>query len=361
MVADSIALLMERPAEVVAAQIHAWTTAQYRGVGADHSITPASYFFHALKKLHLVGEFRLVPHADLQRFIAEVAAFLVARHCPAEERQLLQEHIALLGQSEIIDGAGVEILHRPGGATSVGSMGAGGGGGGHSGGGSGGGGGLSSAEARGLRRFSLLLDRLIEVPSSPLTTGVTVSESQADLLSQIMTTAVVGSHTQSELDQYFARLRETGMEPRTDQVFRVLAHGLPGWGLVVPPGTVAAAGGAPPPGTVTPGAVPTDGPIEAMHRLITLTEDPEEGAKRFTEMVQAAIEQFNEGALAPAVAMFDLAERILTEKKIQEGVAKSILHRAHESLDTTRLTKLAEKPEKHPLLRRVLDFFPDMR
>lgn len=357
MVSDSIALLMERPADLVATQIHAWTSGQYRGVGANSGISPASYFFHALKKLHLVGEFKLVPHDHLQKFIADVARILVNQHCPADERQLLADNIAMLGHAEIVDSSSVEILHRPSGATPVGSMGSGGPGGGGSGGG--GGGGLSSEEARGLRRFSLLLDRLIEVPQVPLATGVSIPESQADLLSQIMTTAVVGSHTQSELDHYFARLRETGMEPRTDQVFRVLARGLPGFGIVVPSGTVAVAGGAPPPGTVTPGGIPIDGPIEAMHRLITLPEDPEEGAKRFSEMVQAAIEQFNEGALAPAVAMFDLADRIMTEKKIQEGVARSILHRAHEGLDPVRLGKLAEKPEKHALLRRVLSFFPD--
>src|SRR5205814_197758 len=107
-----------------------------------------------------------------------------------------------------------------------------------------------------------------------------------------------------------------------------------------------------------PGAPSTEGPIEAMHRLITLPQDPEEGSKRFAEMVGAAIEQFNDGNLAPAVAMFDLADRILTEKKIPEGVAKSILHRSHEGLDTSRLGKLAERPEKHPMLRRVLSFFP---
>ena len=357
MVSDSLTLLMERPPELVANQIHAWTTGQYRGVGATSGISPASYFFHALKKLHLVGEFRLVPHADLESFVRKVADILVEKHCPGEEKQLLQDNIALLGSTETVDSSTVEILHRPSGATPVGSMGPGGGG---SGGGPGGGGApLSTEEARGFRRFSLLLDRLVQVPQAPLASGVTIPENQVDVLSQLLTTAVVGSHTQSELDQYFSRLREMGMEPRTDQVFRVLARGLPGWGIVIPQGAVAA-GGAPPQGAVTPGATPSEGPIEAMHRLITITKDPEEGAKRFNEMVQAAIEQFNEGALAPAVAMFDLADRILTEKQVQENVARSILQRSHEVLDPVRLGKLADKPEKHPMLRRVLNFFPAM-
>lgn len=362
MVSESLSVLMARPADLVASQIQAWTGAQYRGVGIGTSISPASYFFHALKKLHLVGEFKLVPQSDLDKFIGEVAEILVEKHCPEDEKRLLQENIALLGQTEMIDSSSVEILHRPSGATPVAPFGSGGGGGGGGvtgGGGSGGGGGeaLSTEEARGLRRFSLLMERLVQVPHVPLAPGANIPENQADLLSQILTTAVIGSHTQSELEQYFARLRETGMEPRTDQVFRVLARGLPGWGIMMPS---SHAGSAPSPGTVIPGATPSDGPIEAMHRLITLTEDPEEGAKRFSEMVQAAIEQFNEGSLAPAVAMFDLADRILTEKKIKESVAKSILQRAHQVLDPVRLGKLAEKPEKHPLLRRVLSFFPAM-
>jgi hypothetical protein len=58
--------------------------------------------------------------------------------------------------------------------------------------------------------------------------------------------------------------------------------------------------------------------------------------------------------------MFDLAERIMAERRLPEGVVKTILHRAHENLDTVRLGKLAEKPEKHALLRRVLSFFPGL-
>jgi hypothetical protein len=99
-------------------------------------------------------------------------------------------------------------------------------------------------------------------------------------------------------------------------------------------------------------------PAETMRRLVTMEEDAAESGRRLHEMVRAAIEQFNEGSLAKAVTIFSVAEKILAEKRVDPGVAKSIRETAHEGFDPNRLREFAEKEEAHPLLRQVLAFFP---
>lgn len=352
MVLDSITMLLERPPELAAVQIQAWTTAQYR---FHHSSVPmSSYLFHALKKLQMMVDYKLIAREPMKRYLDVLAAIVVQQYCPEEERELLHQNLMMLGQSESSVTEGVQILHWPGegGPVPVGGGGAGrapvaagtAAGPAPSAGAS-----ISDEAAKGLRRFSLLVDQLARLPAAPTFAASAMPEVQSNIVSQLLTTAAVNSHSSSELDAYLGRLRAAGVEPRTDEAFRLLARSLPGWGVLVP-----AEGGAAP---MTPGG---DGPLGAMHKLVTLSEDVEEGATRFSQMMQAAIEQFNQGNLGAAVAMFDLAGRIIEENRLSPGLLKSIYHRAHESLDMKRLAKLAEKPEKHAFLRRVLLFFPDL-
>jgi hypothetical protein len=95
-----------------------------------------------------------------------------------------------------------------------------------------------------------------------------------------------------------------------------------------------------------------------MQKILAMAEDPEEGARRFNEMMNAAIEQFNEGRLVQAATMLDLADRIASEKKLDVEIVKNMRSRAHESLAPEQLRKFAERADRHPVLRRVLGFFP---
>ena len=63
--------------------------------------------------------------------------------------------------------------------------------------------------------------------------------------------------------------------------------------------------------------------LQAMRQIVSLAEDPAEAAKRFRELVHAAIEQFNEGHLGRAATMFELAEQLVAEKKVQAGVRRA--------------------------------------
>ena len=109
------------------------------------------------------------------------------------------------------------------------------------------------------------------------------------------------------------------------------------------------------------GSLASSHPLEAMHKIVSSASDPTEGARRFNEMILAAIERFNEGALTQAGAMFDLAERILSERRLAQEVSNSIRRRSHEGLSEDRLREFSEKPSRHAQLRRVLNFFPALR
>ena len=94
-----------------------------------------------------------------------------------------------------------------------------------------------------------------------------------------------------------------------------------------------------------------------MRRIVTETEDPAEGGRRFQELVRSAVDRFNEGSLAQAGTMIDLANQIIADRKIDPVAAQTIRKKGDEALDPERLRKYAEAPDLHPQLRKVLNFF----
>src|SRR5207247_9302613 len=72
MVHDSIEVLLRLPPELAANEIQAWSAEQYSISGAQ---TPVSdYYFHALKKLHLMAEYTLISEQVLAPYLAPVPA-----------------------------------------------------------------------------------------------------------------------------------------------------------------------------------------------------------------------------------------------------------------------------------------------
>jgi hypothetical protein len=55
--------------------------------------------------------------------------------------------------------------------------------------------------------------------------------------------------------------------------------------------------------------------------------------------------------------MLELAEKLITEKKVDRGNAEIVRRKLGDTLDPEQLKKVAEVPEQHPLLRTVLRFF----
>lgn len=338
--ADSVLLLLNHPAQLMASRIESWVGAQYRGKGA--SVPVSDYLFHAMKKLHTMGQLKLVPEEPLARYLDQVAQ-IILDYCPDEDREMLRENLQLLGQADTILSSPISVVYQQKGTKrplasqrEAGKE-------------PGPGFAFSEDVARASRRFALLLERLGRGADAPLAAIPAVAEKRTELLSHVFEDAIDNSQTSEEFRQYQDLLKHLGMEAATDQVFRTLSRSLPGW--VAP---VAAA-------TTGETAQPYQSPaVEAMRQIIRLADDARESGKRFQEMVKAAIERFNEGSLAQAVTMFDLAENLISETKVDPDAVKNIRSTEHQSLDSNRLRAWADNTDKHHLLQRVLNFFYEL-
>src|SRR5437867_4505196 len=84
MVTDSVSFLLDQSPELAGVQIQAWMAGQIRGIGS--SVPVSSYLFHALKKIYLLGEFKLIPEARIEKYVRELSQVVTERYCPEEER-----------------------------------------------------------------------------------------------------------------------------------------------------------------------------------------------------------------------------------------------------------------------------------
>jgi hypothetical protein len=340
MVTDSVQILLRHPPLLMASEIQGWVGSQYGRKASDYGIS--DYLYHAVKKIHLLSEFELIEPAGLRRYLGEVGR-LIINCCPEEDRERLQDHLRRLGETEATLTSGpVDKLYRQSGGAPGGSreMAA-----------------VESPDAkvadpdtemhRGLRRLSLLIERLgkasAQPPASPAATGA------ADLQIQALATAAIQARNEADLQRYLQQLGGFGVDSRTDQVFRLLGQSLPAWEL---PALAAK--------RLEQASRFSSRSAEAMHKIVALAENPEESARRFNDLVAASIEQFNEGSLARAATMLDLAERIVQKKRVLPDVAQTIRMRSRDMLKADQLRGLAEDPENHSLLLRVMDFFPSL-
>ena len=329
-VAESFRVLLQYSPELMASNIHSWTISQYRG-GTE--IPVSDYLFHAVKKIHLMGEFNLVPRGPFETFLEELKERVLV-YCPEGDRDFLKGNLTRLkdATSSSATTAAVDMLFRQAPATGARSLATATAAGARAGDAAGG------EDLQNLRRLSVLLDRLEREVGSG-------GGSSAPLASQTLAAAARTSKTGKEFEQYLDRLREMGLNVNTGDVFKSLGSSLPGW--IVP----AAAEDA------RAAAVPASPAIEAMRRIVTETEDPAEASRRFQEMVRSAVDRFNEGSLAQSGTMIDLANRIIADRSVDPVAAQSLRKKGDETLDPERLRKYAESAELHPQLRKVLNFF----
>ena len=329
MVADSLAMLVAQPAHLVAAEIQAWMTGQYETTGEQVPIS--DYLFHAVRKIHVVGDFHLMPDEALHAYVRELKA-LVLEMCPEEDRDLLRKNLGRLADGVAGPPPPVEVLHRQPGAdagsppplaTAAKP--------------SGPAVPVSAEIARGMRRFTLLLEQLARTPLA----AAGGADARREMLSQAVSAAAGSAKSGQEMDQYLEKLRQTGVVAHTDQLFRALGDSLPGWSVPLPAG----------------GAAAVTGPAEAMYRIVALAPAYEEAARRFRDLVQAAVHQFNEGLLTRAATMFGVAARVVAEKKVGQPVADAVQRSNNEVLSADRLKKFAESPDRHALLRGVMGFY----
>jgi hypothetical protein len=312
MVAESMELMVRAPAALAAGEIDLWVSHQDLT-----AIAPADLLYHAVKKVAMLGELDLIEKEVLRGYVSELSSEVLS-YCPESDRELLRQNLARIQVANVPVQVGgpVEKLRRPEAPKTA----------------------LSAESAAGLRRLALFLERLRPLAEAPV-------ERRSEVASQFVATAAVQSRTADELEEHLAPLREYGIETAVDKLFKTLASTLPGWGTV--PGAEGAKG--------LVGAQ-----VNAMRRIVALGADPAEAARRFREMVQAAAEQFNEGNLGRAVTMYDLAEQLVADKKVEPAVVEA-LRKGHESLRYERMRKFAERTDMRPMLRKVMAFYPALQ
>lgn len=320
--AEPVSMLLEHPPQLMVAEILSWVPAQIHG---ETRASIPDYMFHAVSKLHYLAHLQLIREDVLTPYLESVKRLLVDS-CPAADRDILRENFKNIGMPDTAVPTPISLIYRQGrpGET-VSSVKEGG-----------------RTEQTGNRHFSILLRRLrseVEVASS--SEGNRAGE---DSISHLIAAAASAVQTSEEFRSFQENLKSLGINCCIDEIFRTLSRSLPGW-------MIASTG---------EGTGKSHNPaIEAMGQVIQLAENKWESGKRFRDMVQAAIEQFNAGSLARAATMLDLALRISYDGKMDPDSVARARSSMHELLDANRLRELAKDPEKHRLLRKVLNFFDE--
>jgi len=342
-VADSVRLLLRYPPELIAASINAWALGQ-----KDTSVAHSDYLYHGAKKIYLMGDLKLVPAEPFEQFLDGLKGALL-EHCPEADRPILANSLKTLGETAQVPSSQADkifrqsvVTKRPTVAaardtqTTAASIAAAGGFAGP------GGVPISEEQFRGLRRISLLLEKLeTEAVEGNIDKGTKKGQM---LATRALSVAARHSESDVELDQHLERLRGLGLDVSTEDIFKALGQVTPAW--VAPPGAEAQKGPPRP-----------HSALETMRRLVTQSGDPVEVDKRYQELVRAAVDRLNEGSLAQGVAMLDLAEQLSQDRKVEAAAVEAARRKGDQGLDWERLRKFAEIPEQHPLLRRVLNYF----
>jgi hypothetical protein len=317
-VSDSVAMLLGQPAQLMASEIIGWVPAPDQENAANATV--ADYLFHAVSKLQYLVQLQLLSEEALSPYLDSLKQ-LMLEYCPPEDRELLQENFDRMGMSEPTLRAPINLIH--GQTRSVEST-------------------AEHSPQLKSRRLSILEDRLkTEVQR---TAPAEAQEAREDMVPQLIATAAANLQSDEEFHKLQENLNSLGIDAGTDKIFRKLSQSLPGWMIAT---------------TGADAAKSNNAAVEAMNQIVNLPQDRWEGFRRFHDMVQAAIEQFNTGSLARAATMFDLALGICSEGKLDSTSVTGVRSTGHESLNMNRLRNLAKDHDRYHLLRSILNFFDE--
>ncbi len=319
--AGGIGLLLRGAPRALSAEVQAWLSYQHQARGG--MVRFADLVFHALRKLHLLGELGLTPKKELAAYLESLVEVLVPL-CPPEDRQLVRGSLERLrrARQEVL-GTGFQVGSALGPA-----------------GGRGEGGPPELGEE--LRRFSLLLSRLKPGAGA---SGLPAPAPGDELVSALLSSATASARDASELGKYLEHLRDLGVAG-TDPavVVRTLSRALPAWAPAVQPEPEAMGGNA-----------------RALRRFVDLAEAPQQRLERFQEVLRALVEEFNTGSLARAVALSQVAASLLVGERVPAGDAALVRGHARDSLDGERLRAFALDAQQQPLLRQLMELFPELQ
>lgn len=311
----ALATLMAQPPDVLMQQVATWTSVQNR----TRSIAACDLLLHALKKIYITGELQLLDRVAVANYLDRVTA-VALRLCPQAEVDALRADITLMRQSRATSATleqTVPPAQMP--ALTVISP--------------------TESEAQAAKQYSLIFDRLTREQAS----GNKGAAADPQAIAQLLAMAATRSQTAEQLNQYLDQLRPLA-GGGDKNVFVILGGALPSWDVA----------------NFAPGSARPPSQVDAMEKIIDLAESPEVATKRFRELVTAAVEKFNQGALGAALWMLDVAEDSIPEKKLDLAAVDQIRAEAVEMMSAVQLRKFAENRSKHAAVKIVLEFFPSL-
>ena len=323
--AGAVGALVSGAPDTMTAQVQGWLSFHYRARG--RAVAYSDLAFHALRKLHLLGELGLVPKEQLASYLATLIEAIVPL-CPPEEQEVVRTSLTRLrqGGTQELGKTAFLIGRAPGAEMEAPAAGAG----------------TAGAELTlELRRFALLLERL-KPPAAGGASDHPAAAPGEELVASVLAAAATTARSNAELGQYLQHLRELGVQGADPAVVvRTLSRALPDWAPVVAASPEALGGNA-----------------RALRRFVDLADGAEQRGERFRELVRAVVDEFNSGSLARAVALVQVAASLLAERKVPASDAELVRGSAHEALNSERLRAVAVDSHQHPLLRQLMDFFP---
>ncbi len=356
--ANNASEIFDIPAEVVAGEIQSWIGDQVRGAS---NMTAGELISHAASKIHQLGVLELIPHEEIGTFLAGLRPHLMSL-CPVEERQALMNNFQHFETSSSLGASTVEVLHKRGsGMPAAGPAGAAHGQRAAAGSAGvaaafvpGGGAGAAAVAApaasqAALARLNLLLDRLQATGAAASASAAAPARGDREVLAHVIEEVAARASSTKEVETQLGFLEDLGISSLGAGVIQQLSQALPDWA---------------PPAHSEAGAAAAQSPASAaraMSKLVELSKDRDELVDRFTELLSAAVEECNKGALGRAVTMLDLADRMVSQKKVDVSSAAAVIETWFRRLDRKQLYLYSDDPTKRSLLRRLMAFFPELR
>jgi len=314
--ANALATLMAQPPAVMMQHVGNWAVTQ-----SEIQSTPVSMLLLlALKKVYVTGELRLLDPEAVANYL-DRAMTLAIRMCPEPDRDFLRSSLTTMRMSRDTTHSRAEVVHMPtfSGRTAV-----------------------PDVDAQTAKRFSLIVDRLTKEMETG-EGGEPGQQPDSQAVAQLLTMAAARSQNGQQLNDYLEQIRPlTG--GKEGNVFIILGGAMPSWDI---PG-------------VLPGQGQRPAQVGAMEKIIELAEDPAVAMRRFRELVVAAIQKFNDGSLAAAVWMLDVAHEGITDKKLDIAAVDRVRAEAADGISSVQLRKYSENRSRQAALRIALEFFPTL-
>ena len=231
---------------------------------------------YALQKIYITGELGLLDREAVANYLDRLTT-LALRICPTELRDELRANLASMRMSRTTTAARVDVPLEPIRMPTMSNVPLP----------------VVDEDAEMAKRFALIVDRLQKQAQTSAASGQQAAPADQQTFAQLLTMAASRSQSGQQFNDYVKMIQPLA-GGKEGNVFVILGGAMPSWDMP----------------SYAPGegmAMPAQ--VGAMEKIIDLAENPTVTMTRFRELVTAAIQKFNEGALAATLWMFDVASR----------------------------------------------------